>query len=133
MSKPHIDHIGVIVPDMEKALSLLEKLFGVEPGPIKEKEAMGLRLALVEFENVGLELIQYTDPESPFKPVLGEKEGMNHISVQVSDMEGTLKNLNESEVKLADGFPVQGSKGPLAFNRPETSLGMLFELYQVRD
>ena len=133
MSKPHIDHIGVIVPDMEKALSLLEKLFGVEPGPIKEKEAMGLRLALVEFENVGLELIQYTDKNSSFKSILGEREGMNHISVKVPDMDAALGNLEENKVKLADGFPVQGSNGPLAFNRAETSLGMLFELYQIKD
>jgi methylmalonyl-CoA/ethylmalonyl-CoA epimerase len=133
MPKPSIDHIGVIVPDIEKALALLENLFGVTPGPIKDKESMGLRLAMVEFENVGLELIQYTDEESSFKPILGGREGMNHVSVQVPDMDVAIKTMAANQVQPADGSPFQGSKGPLAFNRAETALGMLFELYQVAD
>ena len=133
MSKPSIDHIGVIVPDLEAALTLLKNLFGVEPGPIKEKEAMGLRLAMVEFANVSLELIQYTDEQSSFRPVLGQALGMNHVSIQVPDMEAALKRLETQGVGPAQGFPIQGSRGPLAFNRAETALGMLFELYQTRD
>ena len=133
MPKPHIDHIGIIVPDIEKALGLLNNLFGVEPSVIKEKEAIGLKLAMVEFENVNLELIQYTDENSSFKAVLGEPEGVNHVSIQVADMDRTVKRMEESGVKPAQGFPSQGSKGPLAFNRPETALGMLFEMYQTKE
>lgn len=133
MSKPRIDHIGVIVPDIDKALDLLHNLFGLEPGGIKEKEAIGLRLAMVEFENVSLELIQYTDEQSSFKPVLGESPGMNHVSIQVPNMAAAVAGLEENGVKLAQGFPIQGSRGPLAFNRAGTALGMLFELYQTQD
>ncbi len=133
MSKPRIDHIGVIVPDIPKALKLLESLFGVEPGEIKEKEAIGLRLAMVEFENVALELIQYTDENSSFKPILGQRDGMNHVSIRVPDMDKAVEALDENGVGLAVGFPFRGSRGPLAFHKPGTALGMLFELYQTGD
>ena len=105
----------------------------MEPSVIKEKEAIGLKLAMVEFENVNLELIQYTSPDSSLKPILGDQDGVNHISVQVPDMDAAVARMEESGVKLAEGFPSQGSKGPLAFNRPRTALGMLFELYQIKE
>lgn len=133
MPKPHLDHVGLIVRDMDNALDLFKNVFGVEPGEVREKQAMGLKLCILELANVNLELIQYTDDNSSFKPILGEAAGVNHLSLRVDNLDESTAKLESAGGNLAEGFPIQGSKGPLAFNHPESSLGILLELYQLSD
>ena len=55
----HIDHIGIIVADLEKAAAKLKPLFG--DASIKEMPEVGLRVAEFHPANVTIELLQYTE------------------------------------------------------------------------
>lgn len=132
MSKPYIDHVGFVVEDLESALEMFGALWGLEPGPIKEKAEVGLRMASLEAANVTLELIQFTGAPSDFEEVLGRRPGLNHLGVRVDDMAPALKRMAEAGVAPAPGFPIQGSRGALVFNRPETAAGVLFELCEIK-
>ena len=131
MTKPVVEHVGLLVEDLEQALAMFTAAFGVEAPVIKELTPVGLRAAVLKFANVDVELLQYAREDSPLRPVLGQRTGVNHISVLTEDMEGACRNLERQGVPLAAGFPRQGSRGLIAFNQPGSAQGVLMELYQL--
>ena len=67
MSKTRIDHIGILVADLEGAIARFAPLFGT-PRMVKEMPEHGLRVAEFDTENVTVELLQYTGENDEFAP-----------------------------------------------------------------
>ena len=44
MSKPYVDHIGVLVADMDKAVEMFRKLFKMDPDMTKDRPDVGFRI-----------------------------------------------------------------------------------------
>jgi len=56
---------------------------------------------------------------------------MHHISLEVDDIEGMLAQLKAKGVRLINETPVLGAGGKqIAFIHPESTSGVLVELYQ---
>ena len=129
MTGPHIDHIGIIVENMDESVSLFERLFGIQPVALKEMHEVGLRIAQIKTANVDIELIQYiTEEEGVARTVMGSRPGINHIAVRVDDVEASLKGFQDNGARLMDGFPRQGSHGPVAFFEPESTQAIFLEI-----
>jgi methylmalonyl-CoA/ethylmalonyl-CoA epimerase len=129
MPKPHVDHIGIIVADLEKSVALFERLWGIKPSGIKEMPEVGLKIAQIETANIEIELLQYTgEGESFAKQVMGTKTGMNHISFRVADTRQKAKDFEGKGLQVKAGFPRQGAHGRVAFFEPETTEGLLMEI-----
>ena len=129
MSAPTIDHIGIIVADLDAALERLEPLFGV-PSQVKEIVDAGLRVAEFHASNVTIELLQYTGEAQFARNVMGERLGLNHVSARVDDLEGSLAALTAAGFKPMEGYPRQGAHGRVAFFEPDPVSGLLFEICQ---
>jgi len=56
MTIPHVDHIGVLVPDMDRAIEMFKNLFGIEPASTPDRPDVGLRITMFEAANVTIEL-----------------------------------------------------------------------------
>ena len=124
-----IDHIGIIVEDIEAAVGRLSSLFDFEIGDIQEMPEVGLKVAHLKADNVEIELLQYTEGKSGFaKEVMGPRSGINHLSLKVDNLAEALERMEKTGAKLKDGFPRQGSHGRIAFFEAETTAGILFEL-----
>ena len=84
MSQAHIDHIGIIVADIEAAVERFRPLLG-EADPIRELTDYGLRVAMIETANVTIELLQYTGEGDDFaRGVMGEREVVRGGKTQLS-------------------------------------------------
>lgn len=129
MSAPHIDHVGILVADLEAALERLKPLFGA-PEKVKELADAGLRVAEFHAANVTIELLQYTGDAQFARRVMGERLGLNHISARVDDVERSLAALAAAGLKPMEGFPRQGAHGRVAFFEPDAVSGLLFEICQ---
>ena len=130
LPKIHIDHIGIIVADLERAVEQLGVLFGGAP-ELKELPEAGLRVAEFHAANVTVELLQYTGSNDAFaRRVMGERSGLNHISARVSDVEASLGQLRAAGLRPMEGFPRQGAHGRVAFFEPDAASGLLFEICQ---
>ena len=128
---PKIDHIGVIVADLEQASFTFGRLLGIKPSLIKDMPEAGIRLVRFEAANIAIELIQYLEGKSDFgRQVMGDAVGLNHLSIDVADMPTAIKHLTEAGLSLQDGFPTEGSIGSVAFFDPDPSTGILFEVSQ---
>jgi len=129
VSRPYVDHIGIIVENMDESISLFERLFGLRPVALKEMQEVGLKIAQIKLQNVDIELIQYTTREEGFgRKVMGSRPGINHISVLVDDVGSSSKSFESKGAKLMDGFPRRGSHGQVAFFEPESTEGIFFEI-----
>jgi catechol 2,3-dioxygenase-like lactoylglutathione lyase family enzyme len=131
MKAPEIDHIGIIVADVEQAAARLAPLFG-EHGDIKELPAVGLRVVEFHAANVTIELLQYTDgPSSKFaRQVMGERLGLNHVSARVDDVERSVAELSAAGFTPMEGFPRRGAHVRVASFEPDRLTGLLFEVCQ---
>jgi methylmalonyl-CoA/ethylmalonyl-CoA epimerase len=124
-----VDHIGIVVRDLDHALALWEKLFSLKPTVIRDMPEAGLRIAYLKTQNVEIELLQYSMEEESFgKKVMGSRPGLNHLSVRVDHVDDSIQDLERKGVIAKEGFPRQGSHGRIAFFEPETTGGILMEI-----
>ncbi len=129
MSKPRVDHIGVIVGDLDEAIAMLARVFDWRPDAVKEMAETGLRVAVFEAANVTVELLQYLAPGESFaRAVMGGREGLNHITFAVDDIEAAMREMAAAGASAMAGFPRQGAGGRIAFFEPATTSGMLIEI-----
>jgi methylmalonyl-CoA/ethylmalonyl-CoA epimerase len=128
MSKAHIDHIGIIVADIEAAVERFRPLFG-DAEPIRELADYGLRVAMIETANVTIELLQYTGDGDDFaRGVMGQRLGLNHVSARVDDVRQSVGDLTAQGFRMKDGFPRPGAHGEVAFFERDETTGLLFEV-----
>ena len=124
-----IDHVGIIVADLDAAVAKFRPLFPDGPVSLKDMPAVGIRVAKLEAENVTLEFIQYTG-DGFGKKTMGERLGINHLSARVEDVDAAIGELRAAGFKTMDGFPAEGAHGRVAFFEPDESTGLLFEVCQ---
>lgn len=128
---PHIDHIGIVVADLEQAIEKLRPLFGT-PARTKELTEVGLRVAEFDAANVVIELLQYTGGADGFaQQVMGPRLGLNHLAARVADVEQSVGALRQAGFTPMAGFPRPGAHGRIAFFEPDAVTGLLFELCQL--
>jgi len=127
-----IDHIGVAVQDIEKALSLFRDVLGVELESTEEVATQKVRVAMLPVGDTRLELLEPTQEDSNVAKFLAKKgEGIHHVAFEVTDIQGALDKLKEEGVQLINQEPVPGAHNTrIAFLHPKGTYGMLLELVQ---
>jgi methylmalonyl-CoA/ethylmalonyl-CoA epimerase len=131
MQKPKLDHIGVAVEDIEKAVEIYEKLgFAVES--VDDVPGFGVKVAFLPMESGNVELVQPVKDDSAMSKYLEKKgQGIHHLCFEVYDIRAELKRLEAAGVQLVDKVPRTGAHGTLvAFLHPKSTGGVLIELAQ---
>ena len=129
MARTVVDHIGIIVEDLHRSMTFFERLLNLKPAAVQEMEAVGLRVARMEAENIAIELIQYTDQGEGFgRKVMGSEPGVNHFSVKAKNVDAAVGRFRQGGVKAMEGFPRRGSHGRVAFFEPATTEKILIEI-----
>lgn len=133
MKIKRIEHVGVIVRDIEASRKLWEGCFGI---PLGGTEANSIRkLALYPIGESMVELIAGTTPDSKHQRMIAEgKGGLNHICFEVEDIDAALAELKEKGIPLIDPVPRIGHAGcRIAFLDPSATENCLIELAQLPD
>jgi len=125
-----IDHIGIAVSDLEKAISFYRDQIGLE---FKGTEVVDEQKVKVAFFPVGeskIELLESTEPSGPVGIFIEKKgEGIHHLSFRVTNIEEKLKELKEKGIALIDEKPRYGAGGAkIAFLHPKSTGGVLIEI-----
>ena len=129
----NIDHIAIVVRNLEDALSLYDSLFGLKPAHIETIPDQAVKSALIPVgkgETV-IELLEPIDSQSGVAKFLEKRgEGVHHISFKVDDVNQELNSLAAKGVELIDKEARPGAVGKIAFLHPKSTRGVLFELAQ---
>jgi len=131
-----IDHIGIIVKDIESSLEKYRNILGLD---VKETEEVKVEGAMnrVDFLPVGsinIELIHTNAISGIAAAFLRERgEGIHHVAFEVSDLEKTFSELREKGIKFLWDKIIKGSRGSVvAFLEPEEMNGVYIELVQKK-
>ena len=133
---PHvkqINHIAVVVEDVEKALSFWRDALGMDLHDVRDVPAEKSKVAFLPLPGSEVELVQPTSDDSGIAKYLAKRgPGMHHICLEVDDIEGMLTQLRSKGVRLINEEPRTGADGKkYAFIHPESTSGVLVELYQI--
>ena len=127
-----LNHIAIVVPDIKKGKEIYEKNFNAKVSEPKSYPEHGVTVVFVELENTKIELMEPYGENSPVKKFLEKNPngGMHHICLEVSDINESLKRLNDKNVTvLGTGKPTKGSHNkPILFLHPKDFCGTLIEL-----
>ena len=128
-----IDHIAIVVRNIEEALRTYQGGLGLEPTDVKEMLEQEVRIAFLPVGESEIELVEPITTDSSIAKFL-EKwgEGMHHICLEVEDIEATLQDLAAKGIRLIDEQPCQGAHGRVAFLYPTSTHGVLIELIEKR-
>ena len=128
-----IDHIAVLVPDLDDALVFWQDTLGLTLDHVETISSMEVKIAFLPLGESEIELVQPTSEESGLAKYLAKRgPGLHHICIEVEDIAAKLMDLKESGVRLIDEEPILMEDGrQLAFIHPQGSGGVLLELYEL--
>ena len=128
-----INHVAVVVDDMEKALSFWRDALGMELHGLRDVPAEKSQVAFLPLPGSEVELVKPTTDDTGVAKYLAKHgPGMHHICLEVDDIEGMMSQLKSKGSRLTSEEPrtaVDGKK--YAFIHPESTSGVLVELYQI--
>jgi methylmalonyl-CoA epimerase len=129
-----IEHIGIIVKDLEASLKKYTSHLGLEVKEVEEVEVEGVinRIAFLPLKETNIELVQTTAKTGLAADFLKEHgEGIHHIALEVEDLEKTFDELRSQGVEFLWGRIIDGSRGSrVAFFKAEEFNGVYIELVQ---
>jgi len=127
-----INHVAIVVEDIESALSFWRDKLGLTLDHIEEVPSQASKVAFLPVGEGEVELVEPTDPESGLAKYLEKRgEGMHHLCIEVDDIAAMLSKLRDMDVRLINEEPVELPGRKMAFIHPKSSNGVLIELYEI--
>jgi methylmalonyl-CoA/ethylmalonyl-CoA epimerase len=129
-----IDHIGIVVPNLDFMTPLLGKIFGLssdEPVELPEQDVV------VQFWYAGdtaIELLAPISMKSSLHRFLEKRgPGLHHICFEVDNIQDELNRYASVGLRLVDRAPWQSPHGLAAYLHPEAGNGVSIELRQYNE
>ena len=130
-----IDHIALVVEDIDKALEFWQDALGLDLSHMEDVPGEKSLVAFLPAQESEVELVQPTSEDSGVARYLNKRgPGMHHICFEVYDIEETMAHLKEKGMHLINEKPEIGTGGKrIAFIHPESTHGVLVELYELSE
>ncbi len=127
-----LDHVAIVVRDLEESIALWRDALGLELTEVEEVPEQQVRTAIFGHGMGRVELISPTTPDSGVARFLASRgEGLHHVCIEVEDIEAAMDSLRKAGAPLIDSEPRPGAGGArVAFVHPKGMRGVLTELRQ---
>lgn len=127
-----LDHVAIVVRDLEAAIRLYRDTLGLELTEVEEVPEQQVRTAIFGKGMGRVELICPTTADSGVAKFLEKRgEGLHHVCIEVDDLDRALDELRAAGAPLIDQSPRPGAGGArVAFVHPRGMRGVLTELRQ---
>lgn len=128
-----IDHVGIAIADVAAAKKLYEDLLGLKLTREEVVSDQGVRTYFYPIAGVKLELLESTTPDGPIARHLEKRgPGMQHLAIEVDDIEAAIAELKAKGVRMLDDVPRKGVENTrIAFVHPRDTHGVLLELVEL--
>lgn len=127
MKAKRIDHVGIVVKDLDAAIATYTRNFGFAPDPARggELPALGIKNAFMPVGASDLEFIQAVSPEGPVAQFTADRgEGAFMLSIEVEDIDAAVEHLRAAGARV--GNPSNG----VAFVSMKSTHGVNLQLVQ---
>ncbi|MCK6583056.1 MAG: methylmalonyl-CoA epimerase [Anaerolineales bacterium] len=128
-----VNHVAVVVEDMEKSLAFWRDALGIELHELRDVPAEKSQVAFLPLAGAEVELVMPTTDDSGIAKYLAKRgQGMHHLCLEVDDIEAMMAQLKGKNIRLINEEARTAADGKkYAFIHPESSGGVLVELYQI--
>lgn len=125
-----IDHIGIAVKSINKALEFYNKQMGLSCEGTEYIKTQEVRVAFLPIGDSEIELLEPTGEKSAVTRFIEKRgEGIHHIAFRVSNIEEEIERLKSLGIQFIDETPSYGAGGAsIAFIHPKSTGGVLVEL-----
>jgi len=130
MELTHIEHIGIAVKNLNEAIKFYEAILGLKCYAVEEVKDQKVKTAFFKIGQTKIELLETTDSKGPIGKFIEKKgEGIHHIAFAAENLDQSLRELKEKQVKLIDETPRKGAEGlNIVFINPKSTFGVLTEI-----
>lgn len=130
---PIIDHVGIAVNSLRRAVPLYEAFLGAQPAAIEVVASESVRVAFFGTGAGRVELLEPTDPESHIARFLSRRgPGLHHVCLQVTDLPAVLERAAQAGATvIPPGVRVGAGGRRVAFLHPGSTEGVLLELAEL--
>jgi methylmalonyl-CoA/ethylmalonyl-CoA epimerase len=126
-----IDHLAIVVHNIEEALQVYEEALGLELTDVEEVPEQAVRIAFLPVGESEIELVEPLSTGSGVAKFLEKRgEGLHHVCFEVEDIEAALQDLADKGIRPINQQPRQGAHGRVAFLHPKSTHGVLIELIE---
>jgi len=127
-----IEHIGIVVNDIDKSKALFSKIFGKDNFKSEVVESEGVITSFFQIGESKIELVSAINSDSAIAKYLEKnREGIHHIAFDVEDIEKEMKRLQNEGIRTLNEKPKKGADNKLiCFLHPKDTNGVLIELCQ---
>jgi len=133
MKVEKIDHISIVVRNLDKARKAYERILGLELHSTYVSEEEKIRVARYQVGDVWLELMEPTAEGDVARFLARQGEGIFLISYKVPDVDHAMSELKDRGYKLIDDKPRHLLGTRYAFiNHPRELCGVLTEVLDTK-
>jgi methylmalonyl-CoA/ethylmalonyl-CoA epimerase len=127
-----IDHVGVAVEDLDGAIELYERGFGMPVAHRETVESQGVEAVLLDVGDGHVELLRPLSPDTAVgKFIASRGAGLHHVAYAVDDIDAALAEVRAAGIDLIDAEPRVGIRGSrVAFLDPRSTGRVLTELVE---
>ena len=127
-----IDHLGIAVRSLERALSVYEPLLATRASTPEVVESQRVRAAFLEAGETHIELLEPTEADSPVGRFLERRgEGLHHLAFRVPSVDVAHAGVRARGGRLIDESSRPGARGRrVGFAHPSTFCGTLVEFVE---
>ena len=129
-----IHHVGIVVPDLEKAMGLWRDLLGLSLTKSATIQEQGVKAALLKVGDSEIELLEPLNPDNGVGKFLSRRSGgLHHVCFETEDVLRELEAARAKGIQLIDQNPRPGLAGMICFLHPKATRGVLVEYAQPLD
>lgn len=130
-----IDHIAIAVKDLAGEITRYRDVLGLEYLGQEVVAEQKVTVAFFKINDVFIELLEPTGPDSPISTFIEKKGGgLHHLALEVDDIKAAIKRLQDKNVQMLNTEPKTGAHhAQIAFVHPKSFSGVLVELKQKGD
>jgi methylmalonyl-CoA epimerase len=127
-----INHIAIVVNDLDVSLQAYHELLGLPIGARKVMAQQEVEIAFLPAGDSLIELITPITEESGVAKYLAKRgEGIHHICLEVDDVEAALAEMKAKGAQLINQETIQAAEGRAFFLHPKGTHGVLIELLEA--
>lgn len=130
----HMNHLALLVEDLEEALGFWRDTLGLaQAGATECISEEAVAVAWLKMGQSRLELIQPTTDDSGLARYLEKRgPGLHHLCLEVPDLDSKLQALRASGIELINEVARERAGRRYAFIHPASAGGVLLELYEKK-
>ncbi len=127
-----INHVAVVVGDVDESLKFWRDAMGIELHKIEDVPSQKSMVAFLPVGESEVELVKPTSEDSGVAKFLTERGGgMHHLCFEVDNIVEMMAELKAKGVRLINEEPNVLPGRKMAFIHPKSTGGVLVELYEV--